>query len=166
MKQNEANTAQLQRWQGEYKRMVERYRQKETEVQQLTVTLKQVQAERIRYQKEVAKKARAAQLEAKKRELEEIRQRQRDRKEAEKLEHQIQQLEVQLRRERGDIGWVVLYTDRVERTKRQHPSPMKESERVVTGNDRNLEKQVNGILRRELADRRVKREMVCLVEMK
>ena len=85
LKQNEANAAQLQRWQGEYKRMVERYRQKETEVQQLTLTLKQVQAERIRYQKEVAKKARAAQLEAK------------------KLEHQIQQLEVQLRRERGDI---------------------------------------------------------------
>ena len=103
LKQNEANAAQLQRWQGEYKRMVERYRQKETEVQQLTLTLKQVQAERIRYLKEVAKKARAAQLEAKKRELEETRQRQRDRKEAEKLEHQIQQLEVQLRRERGDI---------------------------------------------------------------
>ena len=41
LKQNEANAAQLQRWQGEYKRMVERYRQKETEVQQLTLTLKQ-----------------------------------------------------------------------------------------------------------------------------
>ena len=64
-------------------------------------TLKQVRAERVRFQKDMAKKAREAQLEQRKRELEEKRQRQRDHKEQEALEKQIRQLEVRLSHERG-----------------------------------------------------------------
>lgn len=70
-------------------------------MRELQSTLKQVRAERIRFQKDVAKKAREVQLEQWRRELEEKRQRLRDHKEQEALEKQIRQLEVRLTHERG-----------------------------------------------------------------
>ena len=49
---------QLQKWRGEYNQIIAKYRLKEVEVRELQSTLKQVRAERIRFQKDVAKKAR------------------------------------------------------------------------------------------------------------
>ena len=92
---------QLQKWRGEYNQIIAKYRLKEVEVRELQSTLKQVRAERIRFQKDVAKKAREVQLEQRRRELEEKRQRLRDHKEQEALEKQIKQLEVRLTHERG-----------------------------------------------------------------
>lgn len=101
LKKNELTAQQLQKWRSEYNNIIEKYRLKEVEVRDLQSTLKQVRAERIRFQKDMAKKAREAQLEQRKRELEEKRQRQRDHKEQEALEKQIRQLEVRLSHERG-----------------------------------------------------------------
>ena len=101
LKKNELTAQQLQKWRSEYNNIIEKYRLKEVEVRDLQSTLKQVRAERIRFQKDRAKKAREAQLEQRKRELEEKRQRQRDHKEQEALEKQIRQLEVRLSHERG-----------------------------------------------------------------
>lgn len=50
--------------------------------------------------------------------------------------------------------------ERTERNERQRHSEVKVPERVSGTSEGGLEKQVNGILRRELADRNVKREMV------
>ena len=50
--------------------------------------------------------------------------------------------------------------ERTERNERQRHSEVKVLERVSGTSEGGLEKQVNGILRRELADRNVKREMV------
>lgn len=101
LKKNELTAQQLQKWRSEYNNIIEKYRLKEVEVRDLQSTLKQVRAERVRFQKDMAKKAREAQLEQRKRELEEKRQRQRDHKEQEALEKQIRQLEVRLSHERG-----------------------------------------------------------------
>ena len=101
LKKNELTAQQLQKWRSEYNNIIEKYRLKEVEVRELQSTLKQVRAERVRFQKDMAKKAREAQLEQRKRELEEKRQRQRDHKEQEALEKQIRQLEVRLSHERG-----------------------------------------------------------------
>ena len=101
LKKNELTAPQLQKWRSEYNNIIEKYRLKEVEVRDLQNTLKQVRAERVRFQKDMAKKAREAQLEQRKRELEEKRQRQRDHKEQEALEKQIRQLEVRLSHERG-----------------------------------------------------------------
>ena len=101
LKKNELTAQQLQKWLSEYNNIIEKYRLKEVEVRDLQNTLKQVRAERVRFQKDMAKKAREAQLEQRKRELEEKRQRQRDHKEQEALEKQIRQLEVRLSHERG-----------------------------------------------------------------
>lgn len=101
LKKNELTAQQLQKWRSEYNNIIEKYRLKEVEVRDLQNTLKQVRAERVRFQKDMAKKAREAQLEQRKRELEEKRQRQRDHKEQEALEKQIRQLEVRLSHERG-----------------------------------------------------------------
>ena len=101
LKKNELTAQQLQKWRSEYNNIIEKYRLKEVEVRDLQSTLKQVRAERVRFQKDMAKKAREAQLEQRKRELEEKRQRQRDHKEQEALEKQIRQLEVRLTHERG-----------------------------------------------------------------
>ncbi|KAK8822334.1 hypothetical protein WA577_005498, partial [Blastocystis sp. JDR] len=89
LKKNEATAQQLQKWRGEYNQIIAKYRLKEVEVRELQSTLKQVRAERIRFQKDVAKKAREVQLEQRRRELEEKRQRLRDHKEQEALEKQI-----------------------------------------------------------------------------
>ena len=99
LKKNEATTQQLQKWRVEYNQIIAKYKLKEVEVRELQATLKQVRAERIRFQKDVAKKARELQLEQKRRELEEKRQRLRDHKEQEALEKQIKQLEVRLAHE-------------------------------------------------------------------
>ena len=104
LKKNELTAQQLQKWRSEYNNIIEKYRLKEVEVRDLQSTLKQVRAERVRFQKDMAKKAREAQLEQRKRELEEKRQRQRDHKEQEALEKQIRQLEVRLSHERGGRG--------------------------------------------------------------
>lgn len=104
LKKNELTAQQLQKWRSEYNNIIEKYRLKEVEVRDLQNTLKQVRAERVRFQKDMAKKAREAQLEQRKRELEEKRQRQRDHKEQEALEKQIRQLEVRLSHERGGRG--------------------------------------------------------------
>ena len=104
LKKNELTAQQLQKWRSEYNNIIEKYRLKEVEVRDLQSTLKQVRAERVRFQKDMAKKAREAQLEQRKRELEEKRQRQRDQKEQEALEKQIRQLEVRLSHERGGRG--------------------------------------------------------------
>lgn len=104
LKKNELTAQQLQKWRSEYNNIIEKYRLKEVEVRDLQSTLKQVRAERVRFQKDMAKKAREAQLEQRKRELEEKRQRQRDHKEQEALEKQILQLEVRLSHERGGRG--------------------------------------------------------------
>lgn len=104
LKKNELTAQQLQKWRSEYNNIIEKYRLKEVEVRDLQSTLKQVRAERVRFQKDMAKKAREAQLEQRKRELEEKRQRQRDHKEQEALEKQIRQLEVRLSHERGERG--------------------------------------------------------------
>ena len=104
LKKNELTAQQLQKWRSEYNNIIEKYRLKEVEVHDLQSTLKQVRAERVRFQKDMAKKAREAQLEQRKRELEEKRQRQRDHKEQEALEKQIRQLEVRLSHERGGRG--------------------------------------------------------------
>ena len=104
LKKNELTAQQLQKWRSEYNNIIEKYRLKEVEVRDLQNTLKQVRAERVRFQKAMAKKAREAQLEQRKRELEEKRQRQRDHKEQEALEKQIRQLEVRLSHERGGRG--------------------------------------------------------------
>lgn len=101
LKKNELTAQQLQKWRSEYNNIIEKYRLKEVEVRDLQNTLKQVRAERVRFQKDMAKKAREAQLEQRQRELEEKRQRQRDHKEQEALEKQIRQLEVRLSHERG-----------------------------------------------------------------
>ena len=101
LKKNELTAQQLQKWRSEYNNIIEKYRLKEVEVRDLQSTLKQVRAERVRFQKDMAKKAREAQLEQRKRELEEKRQRQREHKEQEALEKQIRQLEVRLSHERG-----------------------------------------------------------------
>ena len=104
LKKNELTAQQLQKWRSEYNNIIEKYMLKEVEVRDLQSTLKQVRAERVRFQKDMAKKAREAQLEQRKRELEEKRQRQRDHKEQEALEKQIRQLEVRLSHERGGRG--------------------------------------------------------------
>ena len=91
LKKNESTTLQLQKWKEEYNRIISKYKEKEIEVRELQTTLKQVQAERIRFQKDVAKKARSQQLE----------QRKRDKKEQEALEKQIRHLEIQLSNEKG-----------------------------------------------------------------
>ena len=104
LKKNELTAQQLQKWRSEYNNIIEKYRLKEVEVRDLQSTLKQVRAERVRFQKDMAKKAREAQLEQRKRELEEKRQRLRDHKEQEALEKQIRQLEVRLSHERGGRG--------------------------------------------------------------
>lgn len=101
LKKNESTTLQLQKWKEEYNRIISKYKEKEIEVRELQTTLKQVQAERIRFQKDVAKKARSQQLEQRKRELEESKQRMRDKKEQEALEKQIRHLEIQLSNEKG-----------------------------------------------------------------
>ena len=101
LKKNECMAQQLQKWRNEYNTIIEKYKLKEVEVRDLQSTLKQVRAERVRFQKDMAKKAREVQLEQRKRELEEKRQRQRDHKEQEALEKQIRQLEVRLSHERG-----------------------------------------------------------------
>lgn len=107
LKKNETTIQQLQKWKMEYDRMIEKYRLKDSEVKDLQLTLKQVQAERVRFQKEVAKKAREAELQRRRSELEESKRRKKDRKEQEALEKQIKQLEIKLNREKGLIGNVL-----------------------------------------------------------
>ena len=104
LKKNELTTHQLQKWKEEYNRIIGKYKEKEIEVRELQATLKQVQAERIRFQKDVAKRARQQQLEQHKRELEENKQRLRDKKEQESLEKQIRHLEIQLSHEKGSVA--------------------------------------------------------------
>ena len=110
LKKNELTAQQLQKWRSEYNNIIEKYRLKEVEVRDLQSTLKQVRAERVRFQKDMAKKARDERVQKdserqqRKRELEEKRQRQRDHKEQEALEKQIRQLEVRLSHERGGRG--------------------------------------------------------------
>lgn len=102
LKKNESTIQQLQKWKEEYDRMIKRYREKESEVHDLQNSLKQVRGEKIRFQKEMAKKAREAELQRRRKELEDSKRRKKDRKEQEALEKQIKQLEIKLSREKGE----------------------------------------------------------------
>ena len=101
LKKNELTIAQLQKWKNEYDKMIGKYKQKECEVHDLQLSLKQIRAEKIRFQKEVAKKARENELQQRRKELEESKRRMKDRKEQEALEKQIKQLETQIARMKG-----------------------------------------------------------------
>lgn len=101
LKKNELTISQLQKWKGEYDKMIGKYKQKESEVHDLQLSLKQIRAEKIRFQKEVAKKARENELQQRRKELEESKRRMKDRKEQEALEKQIKQLETQIARMKG-----------------------------------------------------------------
>ena len=103
LKKNELTIAQLQKWKGEYDKIIGKYKQKETEVRDLQLSLKQIRAEKIRFQKEVAKKARQTELQQRRKELEESKRRMKDRKEQESLEKQIKQLEIQISRMKGRL---------------------------------------------------------------
>ena len=89
LKKNELTIAQLQKWKNEYDKMIGKYKQKECEVHDLQLSLKQIRAEKIRFPKEVAKKARENELQQRRKELEESKRRMKDRKEQEALEKQI-----------------------------------------------------------------------------
>lgn len=95
----------LQGWKKEYDRVVARCREKAAEAESLRRTLKLVQAERLRCQREASRRARAAQLETKRRELAAARREARDRRETAALARQVRQLESRLRREQGGVGW-------------------------------------------------------------
>lgn len=108
LKKNELTIAQLQKWKNEYDKMIGKYKQKECEVHDLQLSLKQIRAEKIRFQKEVAKKARENELQQRRKELEESKRRMKDRKEQEALEKQIKQLEIQIARMKGALFLVYI----------------------------------------------------------
>ena len=108
LKKNELTMAQLQKWKNEDDKMIGKYKQKECEVHDLQLSLKQIRAEKIRFQKEVAKKARENELQQRRKELEESKRRMKDRKEQEALEKQIKQLETQIARMKGALFLVYI----------------------------------------------------------
>lgn len=139
--------------------MIDKYRMKDSEVKDLQLTLKQVQAEKVRFQKEMAKKAREAELQRRRKELEESKRRQKDRKEQEALERQIKQLEIKLSREKGWTDGESSCIEKVDRKKTAEPG--KVEKREVKGiQSESLIKQVNGIVRREVSEQVLKMEYV------
>lgn len=139
--------------------MIKRYREKESEVHDLQNSLKQVRGEKIRFQKEMAKKAREAELQRRRKELEDSKRRKKDRKEQEALEKQIKQLEIKLSREKGEYLNEVSWIEKKEKQR----TPI--SEKKVSTPSGLLTKQVNGIIKREVSEQALTTEYVILKEV-